>query len=126
MKILVVDDDPAILNALDANLTSFGYHVESATSGFEALKVIKSSTLEKDPVKFLVTGLKIPGMNGIELIRSARELIPALKAIIITGYGDNNVRRDIKDLEGCEYLEKPFEPEKLLKSILELKAREGV
>ena len=117
MKILIVDDDPAILNALHANLTSFGYHVETATSGFEAIKVIKSSTLEKDPVKFLVTGLKIPGMNGIELIRSARELIPGLKAIVITSYGNDNIRKDIKDLEGCGYLDKPFTPEGLARKI---------
>lgn len=122
MKILAVDDDPAILNALDANLTSFGYHVVTAKDGFEAIKTIKSSGSENEPVVFLVTDLKMPGMNGIELIRSARELIPGLKAILITAYGDNNVRKDIKDLEGCGYIEKPFEPEKLHKLIMELKA----
>ena len=122
MIILVVDDDPAILNALDANLTSFGYHVVTAKGGFEALKIIKSSRSENELVRFLVTDLKMPGMNGIELIRSARKLIPNLKAILITAYGDNNVRKAIKDLGGCGYLEKPFEPEKLHKLIMELKA----
>jgi len=120
--ILVVDDDPAILNALDANLTSFGYHVVTAKGGFEALKIIKSSRSENELVRFLVTDLKMPGMNGIELIRSSRKLIPNLKAILITAYGGNNVRKGIKGLEGCGYLEKPFEPEKLHKLIMELKA----
>jgi len=55
-------------------------------------------------------------------IRSARELIPGLKAILVTAYGDNNVRKGIKDMEGCGYLEKPFEPETLNKLIMEVKA----
>ena len=121
MKILAVDDDQAVLNSLDASLTSFGYHVVTAKNGFEAIKIIQSSGSENEPVGFLITDLKMSGMNGIELIRSARELIPGLKAILVTAYGDNNVRKDIKDLECCGYLEKPFEPEKLHNLIMALK-----
>ncbi len=122
MKILAVDDDQAVLNSLDASLTSFGCQVVTAKSGFEALKIIKSSASENEPLRFLVTDLKMPGMSGIELIRSARELIPGLKAIVVTAYGDNNFRKDIKELEGCSYLDKPFAPEKLHNLIVELNA----
>jgi CheY-like chemotaxis protein len=120
LKFLIVDDDQAILNAMDASLTRFGYHVVTAKNGFEALKILKSSGSENESVRFLVTDLKMPGMSGIELIRLSRELIPGLKTILITAYGENNLRKDIKELEGCGYLDKPFEPEKLYKLIMEL------
>jgi CheY-like chemotaxis protein len=125
LKFLIVDDDQAVLNALDASLTGFGYRVVTAKDGFKAIETIKSSGSRDEPVMFLITDMKMPGINGIELIRSARKLIPGLKAILITAYGDKNVRKDIKNLEGCGYLEKPFEPEKLNKLIMKLKACKG-
>ena len=125
MKILIVDDDPAILNALDANLTVFGYQVVAAQDGFEAIKILKSSGLGNEPVMFMVTDLKMPGMDGIELIRSARELIPDLNVILMTAYGNKHVRKTVKDLEDCGYLGKPFEREKLHKLIMKVRGRKA-
>ena len=122
MKILIVDDDAGTLNALKVGLSSFGHNVVVAEEGHQALKVIETSTEGSEPVDLMVTDLKMPGMNGLELIRSAKKLSPALASILITAFGDDDVRRDVVALK-CGYIEKPFTPETLMKMINPLRAQ---
>lgn len=124
MKILIVDDDLGTLNALKACLTSFGYQVVAAANGPEALKIIESSIGESsiggvEPVEIMVTDLKMPGMNGLELIRSAKRMRSGLAAILMTAYGDDHIREKVTNLGRCGYIDKPFGPETLLKMIQE-------
>lgn len=120
MKILVVDDDTGILNALRASLVSFGYQVIVAKGAHQALKIINGSTTNTDIVDLLVTDLRMPGMNGLELIRSARRTSPELKALLITAYGNDEVHEFVKNLGSCEYLEKPFSPENVRRLIIDI------
>ncbi|RLB80477.1 MAG: hypothetical protein DRH17_11825 [Deltaproteobacteria bacterium] len=122
VKILIVDDGRGTLNALKAGLTSFGYQVLTAAHGPQALKIIESSIEKAEPVELMVTDLKMPGVNGLELIRSAREVRPGLAAILMTAYGDDNIRKEVKDLGCCKYIDKPFRPESLVKMIEEMVA----
>lgn len=122
MKVLIVDDDQGILNALMAGLTSLGYQVLSTASGREALKIIESSIDETsatgiEPVEVIVTDLKMPGMNGLELIRSAKNMSPGLAAILMTAFGDDHIREEITNLGRCRYIDKPFGPGTLMKII---------
>ena len=119
MKILIVDDDPGTRNALKAGLTSFGYHVLAAADGPEALKIIESSISGVEPVEIVVTDLKMPGMNGLELIRSAKKMSSGLAAILMTAYGDDHIREEVTNLGRCGYLDKPFVPGTLLNMIEE-------
>ena len=126
MKILIVDDDPGTLNAIKIGLISSGYEVVTAKNSRLALKVIESSIEETEPpIELLISDLKMPGMNGLELIRSAKELSPKLPAVLITAYGEDSVRSEIEKLRNCAYLDKPFCPERLLKTITEVHQKNG-
>lgn len=118
MKILVVDDDPGTLNAVKVGLLSKGYDVLIAGSGEEALKIIKAKQANAEPLDLLLTDLRMPKMNGLKLIRAARKIMPNIKAIIMTAYGDDNVKKKTKALGQCGYMDKPFRPETLIKMIM--------
>ena len=117
MKILIVDDESGTRNALKTGLTSFGYQVLAAADAPEALKIIESSINTVEPVEIMVTDLRMPDMNGLELLRSARQVTPRLPIILITAYGNDHIRRKVKELDACEYVEKPFGPESLREMI---------
>lgn len=122
MKILIVDDHPGALNALKIGLSSFGHQVITAKDGLEALKVIELLIEGSEPIELMVTDLRMPGMDGLELIESTRELIPELPVILMTAYGDDHVRKRVTDLQSSRYVEKPFNPDAFLKVVDEIKA----
>jgi len=108
MRVLIVDDEPCMVDTLEAGLVSAGHQVDTASNGGQALQIVTLSTKRRTPVELLVTDLIMPGVNGLDLIRSARKLLPALPAILITAYEVNGVRKEVVSLGSCEYLEKPF------------------
>jgi DNA-binding response OmpR family regulator len=120
LKILIVDDDTGTLNAVKVGLLSKGHEAFIARSGEEALKIIKAMQVNAEPLDLLLTDLKMPKMNGLRLIREARKIMPDIKAIIMTAYGDDNVKKKTRVLRQCGYLDKPFRPEALIKMILTL------
>lgn len=120
MKILIVDDESGTRNALKTGLTSFGYQVLAAAGAPEALNIIESSISGVEPVEIMVTDLRMPGMNGLELIRSAKQMSPGLAAILMTAYGDDHVREEVQNLGRCRYIDKPFVPGTLLNIIEEI------
>ena len=117
MRILIVDDNFRTLNSLRVALTSFGYQIRTVASGSQALEIIQSSMNEDDRVRLLLTDLKMPGMDGLELIRAAREIDPSLWVVLITAYGNNVIQKEILKLGQSEYIEKPFKPDVLLEKI---------
>jgi DNA-binding NtrC family response regulator len=121
MRILIVDDDVGTLNALSVGLTSLGHRVIMAKGGRQALAILETLGEGNDEVEFLITDLRMPDMNGLELIRSARELMPELSTILITAYGGAHVETEVMKLDHCGYVEKPFNPETLLKKIYEIR-----
>lgn len=121
MKILIVDDDPGILNAFEVGLTSQGHHLLTAQNGRQALQVIESSLHRNEPVNLVVSDFVMPHTNGLELIRAAKQIQPDLETILMTAYGNSVVRKKAKKF-GL-YIEKPFAPEQLLSMIKELSTR---
>jgi DNA-binding response OmpR family regulator len=121
MKILIVDDDPGIQNALRANLSAAGHRTGVAGNGLHALQSIESSLTESEPYDLLLTDLRLPGLSGVELIRDCRQLQPDLPVILMTAYGSEELRKKVSGLGKCEYLEKPFTLENLQRAIEELR-----
>ena len=127
MTILVVDDDKGTLNALNSALRSAGHHIVTAENGRCALDKILASNGKEPSVDLLVTDLRMPGMNGLELIREARKHRPRLLAILMTGYGDDSTRLHSMGLSSCWYVEKPLKAESLLTKIEDVRIfKEGI
>ena len=120
MKILITDDDSSTVNALRACLVSCGYEVATAANGNQALTAITESIEASKPMDLMVSDFVMPGMNGLDLIRSARELVPELPVILVTAYGVREVQTEVKKLERCAYIEKPFVPFALFQKIHQL------
>jgi DNA-binding NtrC family response regulator len=115
--ILVVDDESIVRESLRDWLSSVGYEVEIADSGAEALQIIR-----KKKIKIMLTDLLMPGMDGIELMKEARKIVPTMSAVIITAHG--TIQTAITAIrEGAhDYIEKPFCLEKvehLVKNLVE-------
>ncbi len=125
MTILLVDDDPGALHALQVGLASHGFRVLAASSGREALEIIRESLTRADPVGLLITDFRMPGMNGVQLIQAAKEQLPDLPTILITGYGSEGLREDAERLGVSVYLEKPFTPHILAQQVSGLLGREA-
>jgi YesN/AraC family two-component response regulator len=84
-KILLVDDEEGIRKVLAISLSDKGYQVFTAKSGEEALHIFK----EQDP-PIVLTDIKMPGMDGIELLQKMKQENPDTEVIMITGHGDGN------------------------------------
>jgi two-component system chemotaxis response regulator CheY len=79
-RILVVDDEEAILYVFERYLSLAGYRVSVAANGRDAVR-----SAEASPVDLLITDFRMPGMNGVEVIHALRRLQPALPALVISG-----------------------------------------
>ena len=112
--ILAVDDDPQVSRAIVRDLRArYGsdHRVVRATSGDEALGVMRELALRSRPVALLVSDQRMPGMTGIELMSRVRELSPDTRLLLLTAYADTDVAiRAINDIGLDYYMFKPWEP----------------
>jgi two-component system cell cycle sensor histidine kinase/response regulator CckA len=112
--VLLVDDEPKVLDICERFLKTLGYSVLTATNGFQALETYEKNKAIIDAV---VIDMIMPGMNGRELFDKLRTIQPSLKALVSTGY---SVEGEVSDLmtRGCKgYVQKPFSIRVLAKEI---------
>jgi CheY-like chemotaxis protein len=103
-NILVVDDDPVMIRLISLMLGREGYAVHGATSGADALLLLKYQ-----PIDVMLTDYSMPEMNGVELIRETRKTHPDLLIYILTAYAADYVER-YGTVEGVQkVLSKPLE-----------------
>jgi len=107
VKILVVDDEAIIRESLRDWLSDVGHQVLTAEDGFQALKMI-----EKEKPGIAIVDLVMPGMDGIELLKRAKEISPSIEVIIVTAYGSIPTAITAMKEGAYDYIEKPFCPEK--------------
>ncbi len=112
--ILVVDDEASVREALRDWFIDAGYQVETAPDGEKALKLIG----EKD-FSLLILDLKLPGRDGIEVLREARRISPGLRGVIITAYPSVETAVEAMKLGAAEYLIKPLALSELEKIVAE-------
>jgi thioredoxin reductase (NADPH) len=112
--ILVIDDDPAVLNAVERDLRKrFGrdYRIAKANSGGAALDYLKQLQQRNETVAIFLTDQRMPQMTGIEFLESARGLYPEAKRVLLTAYADTGVAiASINKLQLDYYLMKPWDP----------------
>jgi signal transduction histidine kinase len=102
-RVLVVDDEMGVRESLRAILQS-ECEVLTASSGQEALKLVT-----KEPVDIMTLDLKMPGLDGIQVLERAKQLDPDLEVLIITGYGSLDTAVQGIRFRAFDYLSKPFD-----------------
>ncbi|MDD3801135.1 MAG: sigma-54-dependent transcriptional regulator [Desulfuromonas sp.] len=107
-RILVVDDEAVIREALRRILQSDGYQVDPVASGHAALERI-----QQEQYSVVISDLKMPGMSGMEVLKSIRILQPNVPVIIITGYATVETAVDAIKNGAFDYLSKPFTPDQV-------------
>jgi len=116
IDILVVDDEEMMRELLQDVLAMEGYTVETAEDGQAALVCVKEST----PL-LVISDIKMPRMNGFELLKSVKERFPDMRVIMMTGYSDDFTVKDALRLNADEYIIKPFNTQDItavVKSVL--------
>jgi two-component system NtrC family response regulator len=110
--ILVVDDETNYLTVMEALLGEEGYEVLTAPGGHDALKLTGSSDVD-----LVLTDMKMPKMNGIELLGELKRLYPDLPVIMMTAYGTVEKAVEAMKTGAFDYILKPFKNEELLVTI---------
>ena len=115
-SILVVEDQDEIRELLAVSLEEFGHEVRTARAAEEAIEILEGNAR----IEVLVTDITLPGgMTGVDLVHKARELMPDLKILTISGNAnEESIRASYRD--SCAFLPKPFRPSDLNKAVEEL------
>src|ERR1035437_1080310 len=108
-RVMVVDDDNAVLQSCENILTDEGYEVETAVNGTAGLELLKRGCFD-----LALVDLKMPGMNGLEMLEAARRLQPELVVIIFTGYATIETAVEAIKLGAFNYVTKPFKASELV------------
>ena len=112
LRILVVDDEPAIVHFLRASLESQGYLVSAAADARTALDIVR-----RDAVDLLVLDLGLPDMDGLDVIKRIRESGAALPIIILSSREKESAKVEALDRGADDYVTKPFGVDELLARI---------
>ena len=107
-SILLVDDEEGIRKVLSIALSDMGYRVHTAGNGVEALRVFED---KRPPI--VLTDIKMPEMDGIQLLRRIKELSPDTEIIMITGHGDMDLAIKSVKYEATDFVTKPINDEVL-------------
>ena len=112
--ILVMEDDATISAALDMILTEAGYDVDVAETGEAALELFEQKRFD-----LIIADLKLPGINGMEVIKQIKEKTPGMEVIVITGVGTQPIAEEAMTLGAHDFLPKPFTDDQIKTAINE-------
>jgi DNA-binding response OmpR family regulator len=107
-NLLLVDDDPFILEGIGEDLESRGYQVTRASSGDKAVKLLK-----QDNFDLVITDLVMEKTDGIQVLKKSKEIDATIMVIILTGFGDMISAIDALRSEADDYMLKPCESEEI-------------
>ena len=107
-RLLIIDDEAGIRKLLALSLASDGYEVLTAASGEEGMEIFKSES-----PAMVLTDIKMPGIDGIEVLKQVKELSPDTEVIMITGHGDMDSAIEALKLDASDFLNKPIKDEAL-------------
>lgn len=111
-RILLVDDEEAILQTMRSILETEGYAVETASGGREAVELFRNA-----PCDVALCDVKMQGMDGIELLVALREITPELPVIMISGHGTIDTAVEALKKGAYDYIQKPLDLNRLLVSL---------
>ena len=108
-KLLLVDDDPFILEGIGEDLERNGYHVTRASNGETAVEL-----LESDRFDLVITDLVMDSTDGIQVLKKTKELNSDVQVIILTGFGDIEAAIEALRSQADDFLLKPCESQEML------------
>ena len=107
-KILIIDDDTSLRRVLEYNLQEAGYQVSAAASGEEGLR-----QFNEDTPALVITDMKMPGMDGMQVLQAIKERSPETLVIIITAFGTVDIAVEAMKAGAYDYITKPFNRDEL-------------
>lgn len=113
-KILIVDDQYGIRILLTEVLQKEGYTTFQAANGFQAIDITKEQAPD-----LVLLDMKIPGMDGIEILKRLKQHDETIKVIIMTAYGGLDMIQEAKDLGALTHFAKPFDIDEIRKVVRE-------
>jgi len=119
--LLVVDDHPEHRQALAKVFERAGYRVRIAGDGKEALTILTDR-----PFDLIITDLRMPRMDGLELLRSIRAMSPHVAVVVVTAFGEWTTYLNAMDCGAVDYLNKPVRREDILLVARKALARRGI
>ncbi len=111
-RVLIVDDEAVIRDGLKRILDNDRFAVETCTSGYSAIELLHECEFD-----LIVTDLKMPGMNGIEVLKAVSALQPDVPVIMITGYASVETAVEAMKNGAVDYISKPFAPDQFMEKV---------
>lgn len=111
-RILVVDDEDALRTVLSSELAGEGYQVASAADGEEAIKILDGATFD-----LILLDIKMPNVDGFEVLKFVKERQPSTKVIMLTGFADLKNAIESKKLGAEDFVSKPYDLVDLLTTV---------
>jgi len=107
-KILVIDDEKATLKMFRLFLDVYGFEILTAESGEEGLEVF-----DREKPDIVLTDIKMPGMDGIQVLQEIKKRAPGTEVIVITGHGDMDLAIQALNLDAADFINKPIQRQSL-------------
>ena len=111
-KVLMVDDEEDFVTTLAERMKMRDLSPEIALDGEKALQAV-----QEDAPDVMVLDLKMPGIDGMEVLRRVRQAYPLVQVIVLTGHGSDKDEQEARRLGAFAYLQKPVEMERLVKTM---------
>lgn len=108
-SILIVDDQPNFRFSLSVALKREGHEIFEANDGRQAVKLLEQSARD-----IVITDLKMPGMDGLSLLREVKKISPSTEVVVMTAFGSVDTAVEAMRYGACDYITKPFQPEELV------------
>jgi DNA-binding NtrC family response regulator len=107
-NLLIVDDEQSYRQLLTLVFEGNGHQIRTAMNGREAIEM-----LQKEPAEVIITDVRMPDMDGIELLRAAREFLPDVGVVLMTAFATVDTAREAFKLGADDFIQKPFDVEEL-------------
>ena len=120
VRLLIVDDEQGFAEVLKKRMTRRGLHVETANCGEEAIR-----TLREKEFDVAILDLKLEGMDGIEILKVFKILVPDMPVIMLTGHGCERAAAQCMKYGATEYLSKPIGFTTLMETVLKVSRQES-
>jgi two-component system response regulator AtoC len=120
-QLLVIDDEKNMRHLLATVLKNAGYLVETASDGFEGLQMIRRAQYD-----FILCDIKMPNMNGMEFLKSARDMLGTSTVIMMSAYGSVDTAIEAMKLGAYDYISKPFKNDEVCLTLKKAEERESL